>query len=65
MILKNKTLRWAAFMLSNNPKLDIETYFAIPNNPEGKNIQDIEYNIFNKYYDRKNMLVGDELWKKY
>ena len=64
MILKKKTLRWAALMLSNNPELDIETYFAIPYNPEGKNIEDIEYNSFNKYYDRKDLLVGDELWKK-
>ena len=64
MILKKKTLRWAALMLSNNPELDIETYFAIPYNPEGKNIDDIEYNSFNKYYDRKDLLVGDELWKK-
>ena len=64
MILKKKTLRWAALMLSNNPKLDVEAYFAIPYNPEGNNIDDIEYNSFSKYYDRSDLLVGDELWKK-
>ena len=52
-------------MLSNNTELDIETYFAIPYNPEGKHIEDIEYNFFNKHYDRKELLVGDELWEKY
>ncbi len=64
MILKKKTLRWAVLMLSNNPEIDIETYFAIPYNPEGNNIEDIEYYYFKKYYDRKDSLVGDELWKK-
>ena len=51
-------------MLSNNPELDIETYF-IPYNPEGKNIEDIEYNSFNKYYDRKDLLVKRNFGKKY
>ncbi len=64
MILKKKTLSWAALMLSNNPELDIENYFALQYNPDGKNIVEIEYNYFNKYYDRKDLLVGDELWEK-
>tara|TARA_B100000212_G_scaffold330154_1_gene296140 strand:+ start:629 stop:1147 length:519 start_codon:yes stop_codon:yes gene_type:complete len=64
MMLKKKILRWAALMLSNNQELDIETYFAIPHNPEGNNIEDIEYYSFKKYYGRSDMLVGDELWKE-
>ena len=64
MILKKTILRWAALMLSNNPELNIETYFDILYKPEGKNIEDIEYNSFYKHYDRKDLLVGDELWKK-
>ena len=64
MTLKKKTLRWAAMMLSNNPELNIEPFFAIPYNPEGNKIDDIEYNSFQNYYDRRDLLVGDELWKK-
>ena len=64
MILKKKTLRWAAMLLSSNPDLEIEPFFAIPYNPEGNNIDDIEYDSFHKYYDRRDLLVGDELWKK-
>ena len=64
MVLKKKTLSRAALMLSNNPELDIENYFAIQYNPDGKNIVEIKYNYFNKYYDRKDLLVGDKLWEK-
>ena len=63
-IMKEKTLRWAAYRLSQNPNLDIETYFAIPYNPEGKNNLDTSYERFTNYYDRNDILVGDQLWKK-
>ncbi len=63
-VLKEKTLRWASYRLSQNPKLDIETYFAIPYNPEGSTISDTKYKRLSKYYDRDDILVGDELWKK-
>ena len=62
-VMKDKTLRWASYRLSQNPELDIETYFAIPYNPEGSTISDTNYKRFSDYYDRNDILVGDELWK--
>ena len=52
MILKKKNLRWAAMMLGNNPEFNIEPFFTIP------------YNSFHKYYDRRDLSIGVELWKK-
>lgn len=63
-IMHEKTLRWASYKLSQNPSLDIETYFAFPYNPEGKTNLDTNYNRFSNYYDRKSILVGDQLWRK-
>ena len=63
-IMKEKILRWAAYRMSQNPDVKVEPYFAIPYNPEGSKIDSIIYKRFDKYYDRKDILVGDELWKK-
>ncbi len=63
-ILKEKTLRWASYRLTQNPNLEIETFFAIPYNPESSDEKGTIYERFNEYYDRKDLLVGDELWKK-
>ena len=63
-IMKEKTLRWAAYRMSQDPTVRIEPYFAIPYNPEGKKVESVDYKRFKKYYDRKDILVGDELWRK-
>ncbi|NBW59652.1 MAG: TdeIII family type II restriction endonuclease [Crocinitomicaceae bacterium] len=63
-IMKQKTLRWAAYRMSQDPEVKIEPYFAIPYNPEGSSIDSVVYTRFKNYYDRKDILVGDELWKK-
>jgi hypothetical protein len=63
-ILKEKTLRWAAYRMSQEVDIDIEPYFAIPYNPEAPVITGTEYGRFSKYYDRSDILVGDELWQK-
>lgn len=62
-VLKEKLLRWTSYRLSQNPSLDVQAYIAIPYNPESKEVEGINYNRHNKYYDRKDILVGDELWK--
>lgn len=63
-VLKQKMLRWTAYRMSQDPEVQIETYFAIPYNPEGKTITDTNYNRWGDYYDRGDILVGDEFWKK-
>ena len=62
--LKRKTLEWSAIMLSQNPEIDLEPFFAIPYNPESPIPDSIKYTRWNQYYDRADILVGDELWKK-
>ena len=63
--LKQKILRWTAMRLSQDINSDIEAYFAIPYNPYSKIIENTDYtNPFSKWVDRKDILVGDELWKK-
>tara|TARA_Y100001968_G_scaffold278838_1_gene274417 strand:+ start:6596 stop:7396 length:801 start_codon:yes stop_codon:yes gene_type:complete len=62
--LKRKTLEWAAIMFSQNPEIDLEPFFGIPYNPESPNLDSIEYTRWNQYYDRKDILVGDQLWRK-
>ncbi|WP_165729117.1 TdeIII family type II restriction endonuclease [Pseudoalteromonas sp. 31A1] len=62
-VLKRKLLRWTAMRLSINKDADVRAYIAIPYNPEA--IQDpscTEYSRFSTYYDRKDLLVGNELW---
>jgi len=55
--LKRKILTWSAMRWSIDKNAKVEAYFAIPYNPENG-----EYKRFNNYYDRKDILVGDELW---
>lgn len=62
--LKEKTLRWAAYRMSQDPEVKVEPYFAIPYNPEGSNVMDTEYKRWDTYYDRFDILVGNELWEK-
>jgi hypothetical protein len=63
-VMKEKLLRWACYRMSADPLIKVEPYIAIPYNPEGNSIKDINYNRFGEYYDRQDILVGDELWKK-
>ena len=62
--LKRKTLEWSAIMFSQNPEIDLEPFFAIPYNPESSDLNSTEYTRWNQYYDRADILVGDELWRK-
>lgn len=62
--MKEKILRWAAYRMSQNPNVKVEPYFAIPYNPEASTVDGTIYKRFNQYYDRKDILVGDELWNK-
>ena len=63
-VLKEKSLRWAAYRMSEFPEIKIEPYLAIPYNPEGSSITDTTYTRHQKFYDRSDLLVGDELWLK-
>jgi hypothetical protein len=63
-ILKEKTLRWSAYRMSQNPKVDVEAYFAIPYNPESLDPKSTDYSRFSNFYDRRDILVGNELWQK-
>lgn len=62
--LKKKILMWTAMRMSQRKDVDIECYFAIPYNPYTNNIEGTEYDLWGQYYDRDDILVGDELWKK-
>ena len=62
--MKEKMLRWAAYRMSEHPDVKVEPYIAIPYNPEGNSITDVNYRRFGGYYDRSDILVGDELWRK-
>lgn len=61
--MKEKILKWYFLRLSHgNISPDkIKTYIAIPYNPESRT--DNAYTRWNNYYDRQDLLVGDELWK--
>ena len=61
--LKTKTLVWAGLRFSQDIDADVHPYFAIPYNPEGKKLDDINYSRFASHYDREDILVGDELWR--
>ena len=63
-ILKEKLLRWAAMRFSQDPQATVEPYIAIPYNPESLAVDGIVYSRHSAYYDRRDILVGDELWKK-
>ncbi len=62
--LKEKILRWTAYRMSQNPEVEIEAFIGIPYNPESIDIKNIKYTRHCKYYDRNDLLVGDQLWKK-
>lgn len=61
--MKLKILKWYFLRLSHgNISPDkIKTYIAIPYNPESRT--DNTYTRWNNYYDKDDLLVGDELWK--
>lgn len=61
--MKQKILKWYFLRLSHGDISPdkIKTYIAIPYNPESKT--DNTYTRFSGYYDRQDLLVGDELWK--
>jgi hypothetical protein len=50
--------------MSQNPKIDVEAYFAIPYNPESSNPISTNYSRFSNFYDRRDILVGNEFWQK-
>jgi hypothetical protein len=62
-VLKEKLLRWTAMRLSQDPSIDVQAYIAIPYNPESSTHDGIDYSRHKKYYDRKDILVGEELWR--
>ena len=62
--LKQKTLRWTAMRLSQDKDVDVNSYFAVPYNPYSDKLDGTDYDLWSDYYDRKDILVGDELWKK-
>jgi len=62
--LNEKNLTWAGLKYSQNTNANINTYFAFPYNPEGQSIDAVNYTWLNSYYDRNDVLVGNELWKE-
>ena len=63
-VMKTKTLRWAAYRMSQDPSVKVEPYFALPYNPEASHILGTQYSRFESEYDRKDILVGEEFWNK-
>lgn len=61
--MKEKILKWYFLRLShgNIRPEKIKTFIAIPYNPESRDTN--EYKRWGNYYDRADLLVGDELWK--
>ncbi|MGY5615311.1 TdeIII family type II restriction endonuclease, partial [Vibrio brasiliensis] len=55
--MKRKLLTWTAMRLSVNPDAKVQAYIAIPYNPEKGN-----YSRHSGFYDRRDLLVADELW---
>ncbi|MBL4942022.1 MAG: TdeIII family type II restriction endonuclease [Colwellia sp.] len=61
--LKRKLLKWTAMRLSIDPNADVRAFIAIPYNPEAINDPSCtKYKRFSAFYDRKDILVGNELW---
>ncbi|MFW1338120.1 TdeIII family type II restriction endonuclease [Vibrio parahaemolyticus] len=56
--MKRKLLTWTAMRLSVKPDAKVQTYIAIPYNPESG-----DYSRFSDCYDRADLLVEDELWE--
>lgn len=61
--MKAKILKWYFLRLSHGDITPdkIQTFIAIPYNPESSTGN--SYTRWGAYYDRKDLLVGDELWK--
>lgn len=61
--MKQKILKWYILRLSHGDITPekIHTYIAIPYNPQSKT--DNTYTRWNGYYDREDLLVGNELWQ--
>lgn len=61
--MKEKILKWYFLRLSHGDIAPdkIQTYIAIPYNPESKT--DNSYKRWGNFYDRQDLLVGDELWQ--
>ena len=57
--MKRKLLMWASLRYSQDNDINFEPYIAIPYNPNKG-----EYKNHSGSYDRNDLLVGDELWKK-
>ena len=61
--MKEKILKWYFLRLSHGDIAPekIQTYIAIPYNPESRT--DNNYKRWGNFYDRQDLLVGDELWQ--
>lgn len=61
--MKQKILKWYILRLSHGDITPdkIHTYIAIPYNPQSKT--DNTYTRWSEYYDREDLLVGNELWQ--
>lgn len=62
-VLKEKLLRWTAMRWSQQPNVDVQAYIAFPYNPESVELDGTKYSRHKNYYDRKDVLVGEELWR--
>jgi len=62
--MKRKLLYWYAARINQSTNNIIEPYIAIPYNPESNKPNGIEYKRWSNFYDRKDLLVGEELWRK-
>ncbi|VEI43581.1 MjaII restriction endonuclease [Citrobacter youngae] len=58
--MKRKTLEWYALRKSTNPNAQVKPFIAIPYNPESLTTNN--YRRHAGQYDRRDLLVGDELW---
>lgn len=61
--LKRKIMKWYFLRLSHGDISPdkVKTYIAIPYNPESRT--DNTYTRWNAFYDRQDILVGNELWQ--
>jgi len=62
-VLKEKLLRWTAIRWSQNSDIDVRAYIAFPYNPESTEVDGTNYSRHKNYYDREDVLVGEELWR--
>ena len=49
---------------TQDKNVDVNSFFAVPYNPYSTKLDGTDYDLWSEYYDRKDILVGDELWKK-